>query len=153
MFVYERVDGLAHPVVSIATIVTCLLILFGAPVLWAIRAVARIRRHGVTGRYTGMARAAKVVASSMSVWIAAALMVSGDMQDPLDIVFGLPAGFTTMLQMNVVAAALAAVVTLLALVTWVRGYWSFLGRIEYTIVALAGLVYSSWMHPWNFSAL
>lgn len=153
VFVFERLEGMDIPAIAIGIVVACILVFIGAPILWLVRAITRIRRKNVTSRYVGMARLSKLVAAFMCLWILGALVLSGDMEDPLDIVYGLPASFVLMLQMNVVAGALAALVAVLALAAWVRGYWSFFGRLEYSVVAAAGLIYFYWVYYWNFTAL
>jgi hypothetical protein len=139
VFVFERLEGMMHPAVAVPMIVGCFLIFVLAPIVWFLRAAGRIRRRDPATRYRGMARVAKLIGTFLCFWVLASFLASGGMDDPLDIVFGMPPGMILLTQLNLVAGALA--VTRRSCARWPRGfegYWSFLGR--------AG-VYGSW--PWR----
>lgn len=153
VFVLKPLHGIASPKGTIALLVFCFATFLITPVAYTWRAIVRIRRAEVGQRYRGFARISKLIGAGMCLWILAGVAVSGDMSDPLEIVFGLPPGFILMRQMNAVAGIIAAVVTLLSLFAWSRGYWSIPGRIYYSIVAAAGLAFFYWAWYWNFVSL
>jgi hypothetical protein len=71
------------------------------------------------------------------------------MSDPDEIVFGLTPTIKILLAVTQVAAVLAALTVLGCLIAWRNRYWRFTGRLHYTVVALAGVLFIAWLHYWN----
>jgi pimeloyl-ACP methyl ester carboxylesterase len=63
--------------------------------------------------------------------------------------FGLPAEYGPPLNITTLIAVLTAVLVVFAALAWVRGYWSLLGRIFFSLVTLAALVFTGLMVYWG----
>jgi hypothetical protein len=49
----------------------------------------------------------------------------------------------------IVATALTMVMLVAAVIAWIRGYWSTLGRLYYSLITLAALAFVWWANYWN----
>jgi len=81
-----------------------------------------------------------------------AVAVSALQQAP----WGVPGGVRALFALPLVAAALAVAVAALAVLAWTgrgnaygRPYWGLVGRVHYTLVALAGLAFAWGLSYWN----
>lgn len=74
------------------------------------------------------------------------------LQEPTDIVFGLPLLLKRVLLAPQFVAGLSAVTALGCLIAWINGYWRFTGRLHYTLVALAGIGFTWLLYYWNLLA-
>lgn len=69
--------------------------------------------------------------------------------DPDGIVFGLTPTVKWLMLVPQVIAALAGITLLGALIAWGMRYWRFMGRLHYTLVALAGAGFVWFLYHWN----
>jgi hypothetical protein len=69
--------------------------------------------------------------------------------NPMVLRFGLPAGYEPLLIIPTVAALLTVVLLIFTVLAWMRGYWSVLGRLFFTLVTLAALVFTGLMVTWG----
>jgi CubicO group peptidase (beta-lactamase class C family) len=60
-----------------------------------------------------------------------------------------PAVLVPYLTVLLVAAGLAAIVVIVNLRAWVKGDWTLWGRLRYTLVTIALLVFIWWLNYWN----
>jgi hypothetical protein len=63
--------------------------------------------------------------------------------------YGVPPSLQALLALPLLGAALALAVAACAGVAWARRDWGVLGRVHYTLVALAGLAFVWWTAYWN----
>ncbi len=63
------------------------------------------------------------------------------LDNPGEIVFGVPQSLRVALALPLAAAVLTAVSLVFVLLAWRRRYWRWWGRIYYTVVALAAAVF------------
>lgn len=71
------------------------------------------------------------------------------MQDPMDVVFGLPPLLKRALLAPQFLGGLSLLTALGCLIAWVNGYWRLTGRLHYTLVALAGIAFTWSLYYWN----
>jgi CubicO group peptidase (beta-lactamase class C family) len=69
--------------------------------------------------------------------------------DPNEISFGMWPALKVLLAVTQVCAVLAALTVLGCLMAWKNRYWRLSGRLHYTLVAAAGVVFVAWMYQWN----
>ena len=74
------------------------------------------------------------------------------LEEPTDIVFGLPLLLKRALLAPQFIVGLSAVTFLGCLIAWINGYWRFTGRLHYTLVALAGIGFTWLLYYWNLLA-
>ena len=67
--------------------------------------------------------------------------------------FGLSAGYDALLIIPTLAAVLTVVLVIFAVLAWVWGYWSLLGRVFFSLVTLAALVLTGLMVYWELLVL
>jgi pimeloyl-ACP methyl ester carboxylesterase len=67
--------------------------------------------------------------------------------------FGLPVGYEALLIISTLAAVLTVVLVIFAVLAWVRGYWSLLGRVFFSLVTLAAAVLTGLMAYWGLLIL
>lgn len=77
------------------------------------------------------------------------------LSDPTVVVFGVPYELKLLLLLPLIAAAMTLMLIIVALLAWKGAYWSFIGRLHYSLVALCALVliwqYGYWkLLGWNF---
>jgi CubicO group peptidase (beta-lactamase class C family) len=103
----------------------------------------RIRRTWFSGllSFLGWLTSAACLALAAGM----ALVVS----EPNDIAFGLTPLVKYLLAGTQVCAVLAGLTVLGCLLAWLKGYWRFSGRLFYTLVALAGVGFTWFLHNWN----
>ena len=53
------------------------------------------------------------------------------------------------LALSLVAALLSPIVALAALLVWRNRYFTLAGRVHFTLVALASVVFAMWLNHWN----
>jgi CubicO group peptidase (beta-lactamase class C family) len=75
--------------------------------------------------------------------------VVASLQDPEDIVFGLPLPLKIMLTVPQFCAVLSAATLLGCLIAWKKGYWRLTGRLHFTLVSLAGVGFTWFLYHWN----
>lgn len=78
-----------------------------------------------------------------------AVMLGMNLADPDGIIFGLTPMMQWLLLVPQVIAVLAGITLLGALIAWGMRYWRFLGRLHYTLVALAGAWFVWFLYHWN----
>jgi CubicO group peptidase (beta-lactamase class C family) len=71
------------------------------------------------------------------------------LDDPNEVTFGLPRELRLLLAVTQVCAVLAALTVVGCLIAWKNRYWRLTGRLHYTLVAAAGVVFVAWLYQWN----
>jgi CubicO group peptidase (beta-lactamase class C family) len=120
-------------------------LLFWPPIAFSIRGLQSpsIRRTGFSGLLSILGWL------SCAAGIAFLIGVAVVMRDPSEIAFGLTREMRGLLALPQVCLVLAAVTVLGALIAWRNGYWRVSGRLHYTLVALAGVGFMSFLYYWN----
>ena len=66
-----------------------------------------------------------------------------------EIIYSTPASLIALLTIPLITAILSLACTAFCAFAWKRGYWSLTGRIHYTSVVLALLIFTWWLNNWN----
>jgi hypothetical protein len=117
----------------------CAALFLSGLLVWPVAAAQR-RGAQPAERTPGFARWLAIMTGLIDVLFAAALvalMAQTYVRQPGLLVFGLPPEAAPLFVVPWVAAALVVVLVLLAVLAWVRGYWSVWGRVHFTLVVLA----------------
>jgi hypothetical protein len=69
--------------------------------------------------------------------------------DPNEITFGMWPALKALFAVTQVSAVLAALTVFGCMIAWKNGYWRLTGRLHYTLVAMAGVVFVVWLYQWN----
>lgn len=64
-------------------------------------------------------------------------------------VLGLDSVTLGLLLLPIITTVLAVVMLVAAVIAWIRGYWSTLGCLYYSLITLAALVFVWWANYWN----
>jgi CubicO group peptidase (beta-lactamase class C family) len=148
---FEKLRWHQTPEFVLALVVICSLVFLSAVIGWPWAAfIAR----GVPRESTFGSRLASWLAWLASLgalaWLASALYLT---KEPDELVYGMSPQLNAVLWTTPLIAALVAVVLLLALVAWLRGYWRISGRLHYTCVVLAAVAFVWFLHDWNLLRL
>lgn len=96
---------------------------------------------------------ARLTAWLASVTFAAgAVMVGISLQDPNEIVFGVPPAMRAGLGLWMVQLILSIGLVVFTVWAWRRKWWRLAGRVSLTLVCLATLGAALWLHHWNLLA-
>ncbi|MDI7248370.1 MAG: serine hydrolase domain-containing protein [Bacillota bacterium] len=71
------------------------------------------------------------------------------LQDPFEIAFGVSTGLRALLGLALVTALLAPAVAAAAVVAWRNRHFTLAGRVHFTLVAAASVVFALWLNYWN----
>jgi hypothetical protein len=147
---FERLTAGEDPRVHLTLAVSSLLVLASAAATWPIGYARRRWKKLPPASPERGARAARVLAWSVSVLFILFLVLSSVAQDdPLEIVFGVPPLLARALVLPVLAALLSPAVVVFVVLAWKRGYWRIGARLHYTLVALAAGVFLWVLNYWN----
>jgi hypothetical protein len=69
--------------------------------------------------------------------------------DPLEFIYEVPTPVIILLYIPLIAAALTIALPILSFLAWTNNYWSFLGRLHYSIFTLATLMFIPFLNYWN----
>jgi hypothetical protein len=69
--------------------------------------------------------------------------------DPNEITFGMWPALKVLFAVTQVSAVLAALAVFGCMIAWKNRYWRLSGRLHYTLVAMAGVVFVVWLYQWN----
>ena len=99
---------------------------------------------------TGVARFARVAAWTASAsFLAFLVSLAVVLRDPMQIAFGVPPLLQAVLAIALAGAALTLVGAFLAVRSWIRGDWSVVGRVHYSVVVVAGVAFVWFLDHWN----
>ena len=70
------------------------------------------------------------------------------MTDP-QIVFRVPPALERLLCLPLIMVVIAVGLIVFTLMVWARRYWSIVGRVYYTALTLAAIVFLWWLDHWN----
>jgi CubicO group peptidase (beta-lactamase class C family) len=151
IWAYEKQVGLASTSLQHTIILFCLAICLLTLVIWLIGAFINRRKEQTQPQ---LARVARWVIAGMTLLTVAVIAVAfKDVFSPIVSKLPLMRGEIPSLlfvpTLATLAAVLASGAVVLAGLAWKRGYWTVAGRIHYTLVALAGLVFAWWFNFWN----
>jgi hypothetical protein len=124
-----------------------LLLFVSAVVVWPLGAVIRRLRKQTRESKPAWRRALWVgwVVSALNlVFLLVVLLFFGE-----ELVFGVPLLIRVILVIPIVTSILSVVTLALALVAWIRGYWSLLSRLYYSLIALGSVVFVLFAAYWN----
>ena len=93
------------------------------------------------------------VLNTGSVVALGVLLSTLDTTDPLVLYFGLPAGYAPLVLVPVLAAMLTVALVVLAVLAWVRRYWTVPKRVLLSAVTLAAVVLAGLMAYWGLLRL
>jgi hypothetical protein len=66
-----------------------------------------------------------------------------------DLSLGVPSIIQIALIIPLVTALLTLIMVLMSIPVWLKGYWSFWGRIYYSFLTLTALLFLVWANYWN----
>jgi hypothetical protein len=121
-----------------------------------VRLVRRHERATPTDRISRLAHplAGLVAVLNVGATVALGAILSAlDTTDPLVLYFGTPTGYAPLFLIPVITAVLTVGLAILAVLAWVRRYWSVPGRVLFSLVTAAAIVYTGLMAYWDLLAL
>ncbi|HOL16655.1 MAG TPA: serine hydrolase domain-containing protein [Bacillota bacterium] len=114
----------------------------GWPLLWAYRQ----RRKGLAGQGRGRRIAAAATLLNTVFMVGYYHYIT---TRPNAFFYGVPPAVVALLILPLIAAALAAGAAWMAARAWQKGFWSLAGRIHYSLVSLALILFIPFLHYWN----
>ena len=153
---YERVPWYRAPPFQLGVFAAAVAIFLSACVVWPSGILVGRWRGRETQPQPRLARLARVwagttvVVNLVAVFLVA-VTLSRVTQPSVAVEFqpGLPRMLALTIDVATVFAALALAVPVLAVVAWVRRYWTFAGRVHYSLLAAASLGYVWFCSVWK----
>jgi hypothetical protein len=144
---FEKLAWYEYPEVQLGTLGTLLLLFVSAVVLLPLGAlIGRLRRRSRGGRpgsrlglWVGW-----VVSALNLVFLFVMLLSFGQ-----DLVYGVPLSIRVILLVPIVTGVLSLVFLILAGMAWIRGTWPLVGRLYYSMLALASVCFILFVGYWN----
>jgi pimeloyl-ACP methyl ester carboxylesterase len=140
---------------QLAVLAISLLILLSPFLIWPLAWLIRlVSARPTTGRRAGggWARALVLLAGLLALIFVAGLVVIVGLEatsGSISIAFGFPLSSRPLFYLPLIIAALALLIWLAAVLAWTRGYWSGLGRVYYTLLALAAAGFVGVLALWG----
>jgi len=138
---FEKIQWYETPNVHVAIVSIAMLLLASAIVFYPAAAIIR-RRYRVTLEAKQILPVfARITLCVIAViYIAFFIGVSMSLQEPTDIVYGIPPMLEMTLYLPLIMAALAAVAAIFAIVIWIKGRGGITARLHYTAVVVAAAI-------------
>jgi len=128
----------------------CILIFLSLLIVAPISAIRDRRRSGDREPAPRGARAARWIAVGISIlnvlFVIGTLLWGDSATAPL---FGVPLNYRLVLVLPVLAAVLTVGALVYTVLAWKEGYWGIAGRMYYTLVTLAAVVFVWFLNFWN----
>jgi CubicO group peptidase (beta-lactamase class C family) len=144
---FERLAWYESAGAQIGTMGSLLLLFASAVLLWPLGAVIRRLRRRTREPNPAWRRALWVgwVVSALNlVFILVVLLTFGE-----ELVFGVPLAIRVILVIPIATSILSVATLALTLVAWVRGHGSFVGRLHYSLIAAAAVLFVLFAGYWN----
>jgi cytochrome bd-type quinol oxidase subunit 2 len=125
------------------------MIIFLSTLAWPIGALFRVlcKREKEEKRAPRLARWIAGVMSMLFVLFVLGLV--GILSDQMNVMFGVPPLLKILLILPLISVVLAIGTLIVAFLAWKNKCWSGCGRLHYTLVVLAALVFIWFLNYWN----
>jgi hypothetical protein len=144
---FEKLAWYESAEAQLGTLGSLLLLFVSAVVLWPLGALIERLRKRTHEPNPARRRALWVgwMVSALNLAVLLVLLLSfGE-----GLVYGVPLLIRVILVIPIVTSILSVVTLALALVAWIRGYWSLLSRLYYSLIALGSVVFVLFAAYWN----
>ncbi len=143
-----RIQTLNMFIFHMALLAACIVIFVSAPAIWLAQWLRGRRKPGASGP---MPRNAKLLSAIVCIldiiFVVAFAMTFLSSMDALQ--YGVPLALYVVLAIPIITTALTVGILGLTLLAWHKKYWSLPGRLYYTIVTVAMLVFIWVLNFWN----
>lgn len=148
---YEKVPWYGTAAFQVALIKALMLILLSGCVWWPLYALYSKwrKRPSVQPGRLRWARWAAAVLGILDVFFIIEMLHILTVMDDWDFVYGVPPDIKALLWIPIVTTVLAALVVWFAAWAWKKRSWSVWGRIHYSVIAAAALVFIWFFNYWN----
>ncbi len=143
----EKVAGYEAGVVQAGALGSFLLIFLSPAVIWPLGAVIRRIRNRASTSSAG-SRRARWVAGTVSILNFTFLMIL-ILAIGGGLMFGVPPIVQVALIIPIVTALLTLILLWMTFSAWKDRYWSILGRLYYSFITLAAVLFLVWANYWN----
>jgi len=147
---YRKLPWHDGSTVQLSIAAVCLLVFLVTPIAWLSSAA-----FGTAPPQPGLARLARGLGAVVSVLdlvgllgLAYALLIRRVAGFPA-MAAGISSLAAAMLGVLLFAAVLGAGLAILTVLAWKDGFWSFWGRLHYTLLTIASLTFTGWLAGWN----
>lgn len=146
---FERLEWYESTIPQLAAVGLSLLVLLSAVVGWSGVGLWRRYRRGMPeDERPRAARWTAGIASALCLGFVLGLGVLVA-TDPVRLITGTPPALLALLALPVLAGIATFGTVVFCVLAWRDGYWGLLGRVHYTLVALACLVFLGVLRYWN----
>jgi len=113
---------------------------------------------GALRRKLCMHRIEEKKAPRWSRWVAGGMSVlnllflfglAGIMSDPFEIIFGVPSTLKAVLVLPLISIVFTLATLIFAILAWKKRCWNLCGRVHYTLILAAGLIFIWLLNYWN----
>src|SRR5579875_2167849 len=148
---YEKVPWYGTAAFQVTLVEALMVILLSGCVWWPVYWLVRRwqKKSSPENGALRWARWAAAVLGAMNVFFIIEMLHLLNRMDDWDFVYGVPPDIKALLWIPTVTTVLAAVVVCFAIWAWRRRFWSLAGRIHYSVIAAAALVFVWFFAYWN----
>ncbi len=148
---HERARWFETAAFHLYLLTACVLVLLTPLLFPVINLLMDIRSDRMLARRAPTQTPARLLAALVSLLFLTFLgWVAYQAANPEQFVYDLHPAWVWMLLLPLTAAVLSVVQAVVTVLAWRGGYWSFLGRLHYTLTTLAALAMSWQLGYWNF---
>jgi len=147
--VYEKQPWYETAALHLPVILTCLFIFLSTALAWPIGFVVGRLKRVVSTQPAFLTRLCKWLAWGFSVLsLYFILAFFGMMTDP-EIVFRVPPALERLLSLPLVLVVMTVCLIGSTVLVWAHRYWRVFGRVHYTVITVAAIVFLWWLNHWN----
>lgn len=144
---FEKLAWYEGPEAMLGSFGVFLMVFLSPLILWPIVSlVQRIRKRAPSA--TAASKWARWLAGIVSglnfIFLVGLLLTFGE-----ELVFGVTPIVLGLLTVPIITSLLTLAVLVMAFLVWKDGYWSIMGRVHYSLITLAALVFILWANYWN----
>jgi hypothetical protein len=130
-------------------LVAICMILFLSTLSWPVSALSKLLCRSKK-EIPGAPWLVRLIAGGMSTgYIIFLIGMFSTASDPMEFMFGVPSALKFLLILPILSALLTIGALFFAYVGWKNKYWTFCGRVHYTLVVLASLFFLWFLAYWN----
>lgn len=144
---FEKLAWYEGPEAMLGSFGVFLMVFLSPLILWPIsRLVRRIRKRSPTATVASMRThwLAGIVSGLNFIFLVGLLLTFGE-----DLVFGVTPMVLGLLAVPIITSLLTLVLLVMVYPAWKNGYWSIMGRVHYSLITLAAVVFIWWANYWN----
>jgi CubicO group peptidase (beta-lactamase class C family) len=147
---YAKLAWYETPALHLTMLAVSALLFLATLIAWPVSAWIHSRRDKSAGVSSILSRLARWLAAAICtldiLFIIGIALVTAN---PFELVYGIPPLLHVTLVLALLAVVMMVGLPVFTVLAWKDGYWSFLGRVHYTLLTVIALAFTWWLDYWN----